>query len=67
MLVDGVPYRTIWLSADGLVQCIDQRPLPFKFVVETLLTSNDVCVAIADMHVRGAGCIGATAAFGMYV
>jgi methylthioribose-1-phosphate isomerase len=24
-------------------------------------------VAIADMHVRGAGCIGATAAFGMYV
>ena len=34
MKVDGKPYRTIWLGADGrTVQAIDQTLLPHRFVV----------------------------------
>jgi methylthioribose-1-phosphate isomerase len=65
----GQQYRTIWLSKDdpGIVQVIDQRRLPHQFVVEDLASVEDVAVAIADMHVRGAGLIGATAGYGMYL
>lgn len=67
MLVDGVPHRTVWYDpADPeAVRIIDQRLLPFAFVVERLTTVDQVAEAIRDMHVRGAGCIGATAAWGM--
>ncbi len=69
MNVYGEHYRTIWLKeADPrVVQIIDQRHLPHKFVVEDLITVDDVARAIKDMHVRGAGLIGATAGFGMYI
>ncbi len=69
MNVDGTHYRTIWVHAEHpeVVQIIDQRDLPHRFVVEDLATVETVCVAIADMHVRGAGLIGATAGYGMYV
>jgi methylthioribose-1-phosphate isomerase len=69
MNIDGQPYRTIWESPKepGMIQIIDQRQLPFQFVVEDLQTVEDVAVAIADMHVRGAGCIGATAGYGMWL
>ncbi len=69
MLVNGQHYRTVWLDPEDLqqVQIIDQRLLPFEFVVETLRNVDDVARAIRDMHVRGAGLIGATAAFGMYL
>lgn len=69
MLVNGKHYRTIWLSDDdpGVVSIIDQRYLPFRFVVENLATVADVATAIADMHVRGAGLIGAAAGYGMYL
>src|SRR5512136_2616289 len=65
----GQHYRTIWLSKDdpGVVQAIDQRYLPHGFVIEDLKSVDDVAVAIADMHVRGAGLIGATAGYGMYL
>jgi len=43
---------------------IDQRQLPHEFVIKTL---NDTVAAIRDMHVRGAGLIGATAGFGMHL
>ena len=66
MKVDGVHYRTIWVEGET-VKIIDQRPLPHIFKIETLLTSDDVANAIADMHVRGAGLIGATAGYGMYL
>ncbi len=66
MNVEGKHYRTIWLNEDGIVQIIDQRPLPHKFIIEDLRTVDDVARAIKDMHVRGAGLIGATAGFGMY-
>ena len=41
--------------------------LPHRFIVEDLASVEDVAVAIADMHVRGAGLIGATAGYGMYL
>jgi len=64
--VDGTPYRTIWLAADGTtVQAIDQTLLPHRFVVRDLRTMEDAEVAIRTMIVRGAPLIGAAAAYGM--
>ncbi len=66
MKVDGTPYRTIWLAADGTtVQAIDQTLLPHRFVVRDLRTMEDAEVAIRTMIVRGAPLIGAAAAYGM--
>jgi len=69
MKVQGKHYRTIWAKKDDptIVQIIDQRWLPHKFVIEDLKNVDDVAVAIKDMHVRGAGLIGATAGYGMYL
>lgn len=65
MNVDGKPYRSIWLAADGrLVEIIDQTRLPHEFSVVTLATLDDAATAIRDMLVRGAPLIGATAAYG---
>jgi methylthioribose-1-phosphate isomerase len=69
MNVRGKHYRTIWLTEgrDERVRIIDQRFLPHRFVIEDLRTVKQVAVAIADMHVRGAGLIGATAGYGMFL
>lgn len=69
MQVNGTPYRTVWLKPDEphIVQIIDQRKLPWKFEVVDLRSVNDVIRAIRDMWVRGAGCIAATAAYGMWL
>ncbi len=69
MLVNGRHYRTIWLKEgdDRTVRIIDQRWLPHRFVTEELRTVEDVAMAIKEMHVRGAGLIGAAAGFGMYL
>jgi methylthioribose-1-phosphate isomerase len=64
--VDGKPYRTIWLGADGAtVQAIDQTLLPHQFVVRDLVTMEDAERAIRTMIVRGAPLIGAAAAYGV--
>ena len=68
--IDGKSYRTVWTeSAEGHVnlKIIDQRRLPFALIIEELGSVEDVAVAIMDMHVRGAGCIGATAAYGVWL
>lgn len=66
MLVDGTPYRTIWLSADGqAVEIIDQTLLPHRFVVARLARLADAAGAIREMQVRGAPLIGAAAAYGL--
>jgi len=66
MLVDGRPYRTIWLAdASGDVAVIDQTRLPFEFVIRTLRSVADAEAAIRDMVVRGAPLIGVTAAYGV--
>lgn len=69
MKVNGKHYRTIWIdeTAPDVVKVIDQRYLPHEFVVESLTTVEEVAIAIRDMHVRGAGLIGATAGYGMYI
>ena len=64
MRVGDQHFRTVWMDGDT-VRIIDQRQLPFDFVLEDLSSVNEVAIAIADMHVRGAGCIGATAGYGM--
>ena len=66
MKVDGVHRRSLWLSADGdAVEVIDQRWLPHRLVIERLASVAAVRTAIADMWVRGAPLIGATAAYGI--
>jgi len=67
MNVDGRHYRTIWFQSEGLIQIIDQRLLPHEFRIENLYTVEEVATAILDMHVRGAGLIGAAAGYGMYL
>lgn len=69
MLVGDKPYRTVWLKPDepDVVQIIDQRRLPWSFEVVDLRTVDEVATAIKDMWVRGAGCIGATAGYGMWL
>ena len=50
MRAHGQHYRTIWLSKDdpGIVQVIDQRRLPHRFVVEDLVSVDDVAMAIGQ-------------------
>ena len=69
MKVGGQHFRTIWLKAGDkrVVQLIDQRSLPHRFVVEDVTTVEQMARAIQEMHVRGAGLIGAAAAYGMYL
>ena len=68
MNVNGVAYRSIWLSKNNsVVKIIDQRLLPHKFEIKELKTIDDAATAIKDMQVRGAGLIGATAGYGMYL
>ncbi len=69
MNVHGKHYRTIWVKKDDdkVVQVIDQRFLPHEFVIEDLTTTEDAARAIKEMHIRGAGLVGATAGFGMYL
>ena len=69
MKIQGAHYRTIWLKpADTrVVQVIDQRFLPHEFVVEEIRSVVEMATAIREMHVRGAGLIGAAAGFGMYL
>lgn len=67
MKIYGKNYRTIWLDAPGQVRIIDQRWLPHRLVFEDLTSCTEVATAIRDMHVRGAGLIGAAAAFGIYL
>lgn len=67
MLVDGTHYRTVWTEPDRpeVVRIIDQTLLPHEFEIMELRTVEEVARAIKEMHVRGAGLIGATAAYGM--
>jgi len=69
MKVNEKQYQTIWLKEgdNSVVQIIDQRFLPFKFVIRDLKSFDEVLSAIKEMQVRGAPLVGVTAAFGMYV
>ena len=69
MNVNGKPYRTIWLKEGEprTIQIIDQRNLPHEFKIENISSVTEMARAIKEMHVRGAGLIGAAAGFGMYL
>lgn len=62
-------FRTIWLNPDddAVVQIIDQRLLPHEYHIHDLTRWQDGVVAIAEMYVRGAPLIGATAAWSLYL
>ncbi len=69
MLINNRHFRTIWLKEgnDRIVQIIDQQYLPHKLVIADLTSTDDIAEAIKDMQVRGAGLIGDTAGYGMYL
>ncbi len=69
MNIDGKHYRTIWLHPEepDTVQIIDQRWLPHQFIIANIKTLEEGIAAIADMLVRGAPLIGATAAWTLYL
>jgi methylthioribose-1-phosphate isomerase len=66
MKINGIPYRTIWPTADNTaVEIIDQTKLPHVFTTLRLNTMRDAERAIREMQVRGAPLIGVTAAYGV--
>ena len=56
-------FRTVWMEKSGVVKMIDQRKLPHIFEIFESKSYLDTACAIKEMVVRGAGAIGATAAF----
>ncbi|HEY2328698.1 MAG TPA: S-methyl-5-thioribose-1-phosphate isomerase [Verrucomicrobiae bacterium] len=59
-------FRTVTFDArDNCVQLIEQRLLPHEFKIVGTKNFRETARAIADMVVRGAGAIGATAAYGL--
>src|SRR5437773_11542551 len=69
MKVGGQHFRTIWLKPgdECVIQLINQRFLPHQFVIEEARSVEQMATVIRDMHVRGAGLIGASAGYGMYL
>ena len=64
MKVNGKAYRTVWME-NGKVKLINQALLPHKFEIYTCKNHLETAKAIKIMIVRGAGAIGAAAAYGM--
>jgi methylthioribose-1-phosphate isomerase len=59
-------FRTVTFDArQNAVMLIEQRLLPHDFQIVTTLDYRETANAIRDMIVRGAGAIGATAAYGL--
>ncbi len=69
MNVNGQHYRTIWVNKKNnrVISIIDQAKLPHRFMIRDLNSLDDACEAISKMYIRGAGLIGATAGYGMYL
>ncbi len=60
------PHRTVTFDAAKNEVClIEQRLLPHEFTIFRTRTYKETAAAITDMVVRGAGAIGATAAYGL--
>ena len=59
-------YRTVTFdAANNTVRLIEQRLLPHEFKIVATANYRATARAITDMVVRGAGAIGATAAYGL--
>jgi methylthioribose-1-phosphate isomerase len=60
--------QTIWYNKEKkLVETVDQRHLPFKYLIFEIRTLDEARYAITEMVVRGAPLIGVTAAYGMFL
>jgi S-methyl-5-thioribose-1-phosphate isomerase len=60
------PFRTVTFDAGkNSVLLIEQRLLPHEFKIVATKNFRETAAAITDMIVRGAGAIGATAAYGL--
>jgi methylthioribose-1-phosphate isomerase len=65
MKVGGRDLRPLRaLPTRDAVEIIDQRALPHRLVMRTLVSCDDVFTAIREMWLRGAPLIGAAAAYG---
>ncbi|HEX9045706.1 MAG TPA: S-methyl-5-thioribose-1-phosphate isomerase, partial [Verrucomicrobiae bacterium] len=59
-------FRTVTFDIrSNCVRLIEQRLLPHEFKVVATKNYRETARAITDMVVRGAGAIGATAAYGL--
>src|SRR5450432_1363319 len=59
-------FRTVTFdAAENAVRLIEQRLLPHEFKIVATQNFRATAAAITDMVVRGAGAIGATAAYGL--
>lgn len=59
-------FRTVSFDERANAVClVDQRALPHRFRLVRAATVAETALAIRDMTVRGAGAIGATAAYGL--
>ena len=66
MKIDGTPYRSVWVDADGWsIRILDQTKLPWQLDILRLVDADQVAHAIRSMQVRGAPLIGAVAAYGV--
>ncbi|MCS7170522.1 MAG: S-methyl-5-thioribose-1-phosphate isomerase, partial [Candidatus Kapabacteria bacterium] len=65
MLVNGVPYRTIWRRHEGAIAFIDQNLLPHRFAIKEATSVEEMAEAIRHMSIRGAIALGAAAAYGL--
>lgn len=67
MKINGIPYRSIWVSPeDRHAICIfDQTKFPFAVDILTLRDKHAVADAILTMKTRGAPLIGAAGAWGL--
>jgi len=65
MLINGIPYRSIWIDEKNQrIKIIDQRKLPHELEIVEIKSLQETKKVIQDMYVRGAPLIGVTAAFG---
>ncbi|HEY7461266.1 MAG TPA: S-methyl-5-thioribose-1-phosphate isomerase [Gemmatimonadota bacterium] len=64
MRVRGHDYRAVWMEGSKVV-VVDQPLLPHRFRLRRLENHRETAAAIRTMIVRGAGTIGATAAYGL--
>jgi len=64
MKVNGKDFRTVWMEGKE-IKLIDQTLLPHKFEIHICKNHVETSKAIKSMIVRGAGAIGATAAYGV--
>src|SRR5271169_5179084 len=59
-------FRTVTFDrAQNAIRLVEQRLLPHEFKIVATKNFKETAAAIRDMIVRGAGAIGATAAYGL--